>query len=246
MPTIPDSAIADLTSKLDLPHMAGQVRRFVKFMGPVDVAGRRVLEIGAGDGVFSCLLSAAGAASVTSLEPELDGHSDGAFETLDRHIRRAGLQNVSLAKRTFQDFDAPDAAFDVIVSIASVNHLDEPMCERLTHDEQARAVYRDLFRKLHRLLAPGGHVVLADCGRHNLFSWTSRAIGLRNPLVPTIEWHKHQQPSFWAKLLVEAGFAKPRWRWLFAKSVPHAGRLVDNAVMSYLTGSTFALWAQRP
>ena len=237
----------NLASRFSLPtkRMAGRLYRFEKIVENADIVGKRVLEIGSGTGIFSCLLAMNGAKSVTSLEPELGGHSNGAFEQFHSNIAEFDLQNISLVKQTFQDFQAPDNSFDMIFSIASVNHLDEEMCKVLHRDPKAKQTYRGLFTKLYNLLDKNGKIVIVDCARKNLFAWPAKHLSIKNPIARGIEWEKHQQPSMWAKLLIEAGFEKSNYRWLFPKSIHGIEKLLNNTFMAYMTTSFFVLSGEK-
>ena len=88
-------------------------------------------------------------------------------------------------------------------------------------------------------------------GKHNLFSWVSNHWGIPNPLNPSIEWQKHQQPGLWAKLLKRSGYSRVDWKWLFP--VPGNSLLKGvldnplfvNAVATYFTTSKFIVWATK-
>jgi len=227
--------------------MARRVYRFENTLRSIPLSGKRVLEIGAGDGIFSCLLSLSGVESVTSLEPELAGHSNGASARFETNVQRFGLNNVVLVKESFQDYQGRPGSFDLIISVASVNHLEEEACVRLGYDENAKRVYMSLFEKLYTLLDHGGKIVITDCSSRNVFSWLSRRCGIANPIAPTIKWYGHQPPGVWAELLTGAGFVAPRWRWLFTAPFWFgAEKLLNNSVMAYLTISHFVLQASKP
>ena len=63
--------------------------------------------------------------------------------------------------------------------------------------------------KLAALCAPGAYLVVKEAMPHNLFG----RLGLKNPLMPTLEWEKHQTPELWIELLAQVGFREPRVRW---------------------------------
>lgn len=106
----------------------------------------------------------------------------------------------------------------------------------------ARATYLSLFRKLARLAKPGAKLIVCDCARRNLFA----DLGLRNPIVPKIEWHKHQSPELWARLLASAGFANPKIRWTSFNTFRRSGQLLlGNRVAAYCLTSTFCLSMER-
>lgn len=219
------------------------LRRYLQWLfDGVDLEGARVLDIGGGTGEFSFYMAAAGASSVTCLEPEAEGGSEGMNDTFARLQRAAGLDNVRLVRDTFQHFTAPAGSFDVMLVHNSINHLDEAATIRLDHDPAAREVYLGLFRKIAELMAPGGSLLITDCARTNLFP----LLRIPHPISRSIEWHKHQDPELWAGLLRQAGFEEPRIGW---SSYNRLGRLgwavLANRVGAFLTTGHFRLVMRR-
>lgn len=209
----------------------------------IDLTGKRVLDIGGGRGVFSYYAACMGAAQVVCLEPQgAGGKSDmhAIFAETGRQL--PGLDNIRLEVDTIQNYDPGDDDFDVILMHASINHIDEDACIRLHTDEAAREVYRGIFRKIAGMCAPGGHLIAADVSRLNFFGH----LGVKNPLAPYIEWHKHQPPSLWARLLADAGFVNPRVSWQNRKRGHRLIRaLLDNPVAAYFETSYFCLTMDR-
>ena len=204
----------------------------------VSLSGARVLDVGAGDGLYSFYAAAAGAQRVVALEPEADGSSEHVQDRFESLRGRLGYDSVERRSETFQDFDADDELFDVVFMRASINHLDERATSVLHHDAEARAVYRELLAKVADMSADGAKLVVADCTRHNLFA----RIGVRNPLQPTVEWHKHQAPETWAALLEEVGFVEPSVRWNSLNSLRGPGRaLMGNRFANWFTLGAFCL-----
>ena len=208
----------------------------------IDFDGLSVLDIGAGDGIFSCYMALEGAGSVVALEPELDGSNNDARSTLLRRVANLGLSNVTCLPETFQAYAGPPGAFDVVLAHNVVNHLDEDAVSVLHESEQAREVFRGLLRRMGELLRPGGVLVLADCARSNFFG----RLGLRNPVSPTIEWHKHQNPELWIRILGEAGLGETALHWTYPRRLRMLGPLLDNRIASYLCDSHFVVHARRP
>lgn len=95
--------------------------------------GRDVLEVGAGAGLATSELVAAGC-TVTALEP-------GA--TLAR-LLRAQVPTCSVVVSTVEDADLPSAAFDLVVAATSMHWVDLPVA----------------LPALHRSLRPGGHLAV--------------------------------------------------------------------------------------
>jgi SAM-dependent methyltransferase len=210
----------------------------------VPLAGADVLDIGAGEGLLSLWMLHAGARSVVSLEPEAAGSTHGVGGRAAEHRRALGLSEARWSYRaeTLQSYKA-DRKFGVIVSHASINHLDEDACVGLLTDAGAQARYRAIFRHIADLMTPGGHFVITDCGRENYWA---RA-GWASPWSPEIEWHKHQEPETWARHLSDAGLTTVRLRWRH-----HFYRLraltpfLETRMASRCIASSFALTVRRP
>lgn len=214
-----------------------------RYFRDVPLAGRSVLDIGAGDGDSSLYAAVGGAGRVVALEPEAAGSTGGARARFDRIAERLGATQVELLADTLQSFEAKGETFDVLISIASVNHLDEDACTRLQDDEGARQTYRRIFSKLAELANPGADLIVADAARDNLFP----RLGVRNPVARTIEWEKHQQPEFWATLLAEAGFADPEISWRTFNTLRRPGEILfGNRFAAYCSTSAFRLRMKYP
>lgn len=228
-----------MTAETDL------TRRRVEFwiresLRDVSLAGADVLDVGAGDGLFTRYIAEAGARRVVALEPEAAGSGAGAASVLERRVRSDGLDNVECRRETFQSYAGPPGSFDILLLHHVVNHLDEAAVARLHLDEDARASYRVLLGRCRDLLRPGGVAVIVDCARLNLFRW----LGRRHPLAPTIEWSKHQNPEVWIRLLDAVGFRPIHLYWPVARRLRPARRLLANRYMSLALDSRFVLHAR--
>ncbi len=92
------------------------------------------------------------------------------------------------------------------------------------------------------MLNPNARMIIIDASRYNFFPM----IGLRSPLMPKIEWHKHQSPQTWMKLLEPIGFVKERVTWYQYHATRHLGPLVANRVVSFFLNSIFRLVVRYP
>jgi SAM-dependent methyltransferase len=203
----------------------------------VDLENKRVLEIGAGVGVFSAYAVVSGARKVLALEPEIAGSTRGYKAKIQQMAERLGAGSFEVRADTLQAYRPGDNVFDVVLSYNSVNHLDEPMCIELNRSEQARSVYSELFRKIRDMMTPGGLLIICDCSRHNFFA----DLGMRNPIARTIEWHKHQSPRVWMRVLRPLGFRRKSLSWYRMYPLRKLGWLAANAVAAYFQASHFRL-----
>lgn len=208
----------------------------------VSLAGKRVLDVGGGTGLLT-LWAAANGASAVCLEPESAGSTRAVRETFNR--LKASIDpnlDATMLSQTLQEFLAtPGPLFDVVVMANSVNHLDEASAQSVLTDPKAAQAYVDLFGQLKQRMARSGVVVLTDCGRRNFFG----DLGLRSPIMPSIDWTIHQSPQTWFSLLSKAGFTDRKISWTTPNSFGRLGQLVlGNPLASYFLFSHFRLFAR--
>ena len=200
--------------------------------------GKTMLDIGGGIGLFSFYAGCCGARQVVCLEPEAEGSSSGMVERFQRLSTLLDPNQVSLHSTRFQDFDPGNRTFDIILLHNSINHLDEAACINLQHDSYAVETYKGIFQKLSNMASHGAKLIVTDCSRYNFFALCH----LKNPFAPTIEWHKHQSPDYWANLLSDVGFRNPKIRWTSFNSLRSIGRLLlGNKVAAFFLQSKFCL-----
>jgi len=217
----------------DFPRFARQLFR------DIDFRNKTMLEIGCGKGMLCLWAAMHGARHVVGLEPL----AEGAYDSSDCHrtfrsmADQLDLPQARILPTTVQEFDCPGNYFDVVLSVASINHLEEKSCVALGKSEAAKKEYQKIFRNIARMMKPGGKLIIMDAARHNFFG----DLGLRNPLSPNIEWFKHQQPEYWAGLLGDCGFSNARIRWSSGKLLRYAGITTLPKALSYFGQSIFRL-----
>ena len=205
----------------------------------IDLTGKRVLDVGCGHGAWCFWSVLNGAAFAQGLEPEAAGSSPGMVGTFQTLAKKYELERkVSCLPVKLEDFSA-DQKFDIAISYASINHMDESAVQRLHLDPSAVMTYLDKLAHLHTLLNPRAEVIVVDCGRFNLWN----RIGIKNPLIRTIEFQKHQEPEIWIRVFEEAGYAYRDLRW---SPLYPFGWATMNRLAQILTASEFTLRFRAP
>jgi len=205
--------------------------------GRTDPRGKNVLEIGAGEGVFSACAAARGARCVVALEPQAAGSESGSASTLKRMKDTLDLSNLQIVGETIQEYDPGERKFDIVLSWDSINHLDEPMCAELHRTRRARDAYRSILTHVREMMNPQGTLILADCSPRNLYPM----LKVYPPVLPRIEWDKHQPPQTWVDLLAPLGFVKRHLSWTTNYYLRPLAPLLGNSVAGFFLLSHFRL-----
>jgi SAM-dependent methyltransferase len=211
----------------------------------VELANKNVLDVGGGRGLLTFYTAVKGARKAVCLEPEKDGSRNGMTQRY--HDLRAAFPEtlpVELIPLTLQEYMHQAAAgiYDVVIMHNSINHLNEDACIHLLKNEASYREYVSIFKNVCRIMKEKSVLIVTDCSCNNFFN----DVGVKNIFVPSIEWHKHQQPETWISLLKEAGFKNPTLKWLTPNKLRRPGRLVmGNYFMSYLTRSYFKVTMQK-
>lgn len=230
-----ETAVAQVARKVGY-RSADRYRSRCKFLFKgLEFQGARVLDVGCGKGALALWAGLHGASHVLGIEPEGDGSTQGTLAAFREATTELDLDGVVDARASFlEKLTFADGPFDIVVLFNVINHLDEEAVVELHASEDAVARYMTALRHLRSLMVAGGVLIVADCGRRNF--WND--FGLRNPLMPTIEWHKHQQPGVWESLFRQAGFSRLDLRW---SPMYPLGVVSDNWPLHYFTISHFTL-----
>lgn len=201
-----------------------------------DFRGKTTLEVGCGKGIFCLWAALQGAEESIGLDhlaPDTD-ESQRDFQTMADHL---GLSKAKIVHCKLQEYNAGEGAFDLVLSAGSINSLDEKSCIRLRESPLAFMAYERIFRRVARMMKPGGKLIILDAARHNFFA----DLGFRNPVSPYVEWYKHQQPEYWAALLENCGFGRANIRWTSGRFLREIHIPYIPKSFAYLAQSTFRL-----
>jgi SAM-dependent methyltransferase len=220
------------------------LKNHLSFMfGNKPLKKKRILDIGGGKGLLT-FFAAANGGIATCLEPEFDGshlNMVRAFNDFKTSFQSCE-GTATLRKELFQNFNTEER-YDLIIAANSINHLDEIAVTNIHSNPEKRSIYLKYFEKMYDLLRPAGQLIITDCDRHNFFN----AIGLTNPLMPTIEWHKHQSPKIWTQLILEAGFTNSILKWSTPNSLGNIAKpFLANRLIAYMGLSHFRIEANKP
>jgi len=221
----------------DLPRSCRQI-----FRG-IDLPGKSLLEIGCGKGVLCLWAALHGAREVIGLEPL----AQGAFDSSECHrdfqamANQLELPQAKISPLAIQDYEGSPNRFDIVLSVASINHLDEKNCIRLRESPLAIQAYEKIFRRVARMMKPGGRLIVVDAARRNIFG----DLGLHNPMTPCVEWFKHHQPEYWARLLQNCGFGQTNIRWVSGRLLRYMGISALPKFLAYFGQSVFRLEMRR-
>lgn len=119
-------------------YLAARYEWILRLAG--DVRGKRVLDLGCGDGVLSYLLAAKGA-DVIGADSSEDGLAHANKETAKRYVSGS----CKFISASAYEVPLPDESFDVVVSCEVIEHLPEP---------------EKMLTEARRLLKKGGKLIL--------------------------------------------------------------------------------------
>jgi ubiquinone/menaquinone biosynthesis C-methylase UbiE len=114
-----------------------------------DLAGRRVLDVGTGDGTYACAAAERGA-RVVAVDPSVD-----MLDAASRRARERALA-IELREGSVQRLPFEDESFDVVVAVTVLCFVENP---------------RLAVHEIVRVLAPGGRLVLGEL--HRASSWAA-------------------------------------------------------------------------
>lgn len=204
----------------------------------IELEGKKVLDVGGGTGFLTFFMAIMGARKAICLEPEGHGSSEGVKQKFNKFKKDLNIQNAFFEPSALQDFKNNGEKFDVILLFHSVNHLNEQACINLLKDEKSKTIYKEIFDKLFSLAEPFAKLIICDTSNHNFFQF----IKIKNPISPSIEWEKHQEPRVWQKLLAESGFSAAKISWSSFSQLGLIGKILfANKIMAWFFRSHFCL-----
>ena len=217
-----------------------------QFLGGINMRGKRVLDVGCGNGSHSFFLASFGGAhEVISVDPYLgEGSPADSYEVFRSRSEKLGLKNVRLVREDFRTIEEL-GKFDIIVSISVLHHIHETD-EDTRHHTKARQEILLTFNKLLTLLNPEGWLIIVEASRYNITQF-SRIFGYRGPgYLAQMDWTHKQLPAAWTSIAKEAGFTNIQFCYYVPFHLRQLSSLLKNLIFNYLTTSAYIIRAQRP
>ena len=203
----------------------------------VELKNKTVLDIGAGNGVYSFYALAKGAKKLICIEPEFEGSRSNYISSLKKFRKFLNKDdNVVISTKTFQEFKS-NIKFDIVLMHYSINHIDEGNCTILESSGEAQKIYNNYFDKIYNSMSLDSDLIITDVSKYNFF----KLIGLKNPFVPTIEWEKHQSPYLWSKFLNKSNFVTKTIVWTASMRLRKLHFFLNNFIFLYFTTSLFRI-----
>ena len=203
----------------------------------IDLKDKTVLDIGAGNGVYSFYALIKGAKKLVCIEPEFEGSRSNYISSLKKFRKFINREDdVIISTDTFQNFKS-EMKFDFVLMHYSVNHIDEENCIVLESSNKSQEIYHNYFQKIYNSMTNNGDLIITDTSKYNFFNF----FGITNPFVPTIEWQKHQSPYVWSKYLEKVKFSTKKIQWTAPMKLKKFHFLLNNVVFLYFTTSLFRL-----
>lgn len=209
----------------------------------IDIPGKTVVDVGSGRGLTSLWTALQGAKRVVSMEPEMDGSRSGAVQIQRERVAKLGLDQIEIVTTDFQHYQ-PDEPFDILVSNASINHLEESEHHAL-RDRKTFETFVGIATQMKHWLRPGGVAAITDASRYGLFSM-ARAYGVPQRYCyysKTIDYKIHQNAGTWRTIFKEAGFRRVEIEHPFPYALRYFEPVVNNAVASFCLQGAFILRA---
>src|SRR5207248_2669337 len=124
--------------------------------------GKDICEIGCGRGDMAIYLALHGARRVVALEPIADGSNPAYCTVLKDRLNKLQPHNVTFLPIKVEEYEFEPESFDVVYGLALIEHIHETR-RALSKDPEAWAAYKEAFGRFHRMLRPGGMLLLTNC-----------------------------------------------------------------------------------
>jgi len=204
--------------------------------------GSTVLEIGAGNGLFSHFLASYYGCTVYSMD-EYEGHGSGkeTYEMNNQLLDGMGYDSVKIVKADFEKFRTR-VKFDYVFAVNVFHHIVMTK-KHLSQDGKSMDRSVRLITMIKDMLRSNGVFILREVEKTNLpfnpMYWKMRTI---------IDWQTKQNSTEWKRAISSAGLRKIRIRHLtprIIRKIPGMRQLFTSRLVSILFDSSYVIYASK-
>ena len=230
-----NNALSKFATILDLDGqwLDRQVYYVDNYLFPSDIAGKRMLDIGGGDGFLGLYNRIVRGASSISIIDSYDSHGgkgghESGYDNMMETIQRHKIENVDVIKSDIRDVKLSSEQFDSVYARNSFHHI-------FGHYRTEDSEIVELMVSIHGSLVPGGSLIIGETSRNQVWRFIPP---IRNRMANGPWIHKKIAPKRLKRCATSAGFTSVAVRWYTLYKLRSLKPLLSNqASNAFMTGS---------
>ena len=230
-----NNALSKFATILDLDGqwLDRQVYYVDNYLFPSDIAGKRMLDIGGGDGFLGLYNRIVRGASSLSIIASYDSHGgkgghESGYDNMMETIQRHKIENVDVIKSDIRDVKLSSEQFDSVYARNSFHHI-------FGHYRTEDSEIVELMVSIHGSLVPGGSLIIGETSRNQVWRFIPP---IRNRMANGPWIHKKIAPKRLKRCATSAGFTSVAVRWYTLYKLRSLKPLLSNqAANAFMTGS---------
>ena len=230
-----NNALSKFATILDLDGqwLDRQVYYVDNYLFPSDIAGKRMLDIGGGDGFLGLYNRIVRGASSISIIDSYDSHGgkgghESGYDNMMETIQRHKIENVDVIKSDIRDVKLSSEQFDSVYARNSFHHI-------FGHYRTEDSEIVELMVSIRGSLVPGGSLIIGETSRNQVWRFIPP---IRNRMANGPWIHKKIAPKRLKRCATSAGFKSVAVRWYTLYKLRSLKPLLSNqAANAFMTGS---------
>ena len=230
-----NNALSKFATILDLDGqwLDRQVYYVDNYLFPSDISGKRMLDIGGGDGFQGLYNRIVRGASSISIIDSYDSHGgkgghESGYDNMMETIQRHKIENVDVIKSDIRDVKLSSEQFDSVYARNSFHHI-------FGHYRTEDSEIVELMVSIHGSLVPGGSLIIGETSRNQVWRFIPP---IRNRMANGPWIHKKIAPKRLKRCATSAGFKSVAVRWYTLYKLRSLKPLLSNqAANAFMTGS---------
>ena len=230
-----NDALSKFATILDLDGqwLDRQVYYVDNYLFPSDIVGKRMLDIGGGDGFLGLYNRIVRGASSISTIDSYDSHEgkgghESGYDNMMEIIQRHKIENVDVIKSDIRDVKLSSEQFDSVYARDSFHHI-------FGHYRTEDSEIVELMVSIRESLVPGGSLIIGETSRNQVWRFIPP---IRNRMANGPWIHKKIAPERLKRCATSAGFKSVAVRWYTLYKLRSLKPLLSNQVANaFMTGS---------